>query len=74
MKQICIILSIVIFTLVTFYILEAGDTKNIKRVYIQSQTMALSQESTGITKQGINFQNIQAVHTPQYQKNKQPNQ
>ena len=26
------------------------------------------------TDEGINFQNIQAVHTTQYQKNKQPNQ
>ena len=57
MKQICIILGIIIFTLVTFYILESNDTKNIKRVYIQSQTMALNQQGTGITKQEINFQN-----------------
>ena len=30
--------------------------------------------SKGNNRQGINFQNIQAAHTTQYQKNKQPNQ
>ena len=52
MKQICIILGIIIFTLVTFYILESNDTKNIKRVYIQGQSTALNQQGT-IAKQEI---------------------
>ncbi|MBR1460217.1 hypothetical protein IJ596_01095, partial [bacterium] len=56
MKQICIILGIVIFALVTFYILESDETKNLKRVYIQSQSMALSQQGAGITAQEISFQ------------------
>ena len=30
--------------------------------------------SKGNNRQGINFQNIQAAHKTQYQKNKQPNQ
>ena len=30
--------------------------------------------SKGNNRQGINFQNIQAAHTTQYQRNKQPNQ
>ena len=57
MKQILAILGILTFILCTLYILNADDTKKIKRVYIQNQSMSLIQQGTGITSSQINFSN-----------------